>query len=107
MGQIDKKLKNQLCGIVKWLWFIPIPVLLLVYVKDITDSYILGLLMLAFEDGIRLTPRYDLLEIAARFWTILAVFLSGFAFRHFCRNIESYVQPEPQYASPTLRRLEI
>ena len=95
-----QKLKNQLCGIVKWLWFIPIPVLLLVYVKDITDSYILGLLMLAFEDGIRLTPRYDLLEIAARFWTILAVFLSGFAFRHFCRNIESYVQPEPQYASP-------
>lgn len=44
--------------------------------------------------------RYDLLELAANFWVILAVFLSGFAFQRLCRNVESYVQSEPQYANP-------
>ena len=33
-----EKARDRLGGIVRWLWFIPIPLLLLAYVKDISDS---------------------------------------------------------------------
>lgn len=93
-----QKRKNQLGGIVKWLWFLPIPVLLLAFAKEISNSSVPYVIQKLLENGITWKPRYDLLEAAASIWAIFAVLFSGFAFQSFCRNAESHVQP--QYANP-------
>lgn len=96
--------KNKFGGIVKWLWYIPVPILLLVYGKEIADSYIPAMIAQALEYGIMLPLRHDLLDIAARFWLIPAMFFSCFAFWRLCRKTDNYAQPKPQFVSPAPRQ---
>lgn len=100
---------KQRCGeIVRWLWFIPILPLLLVYAKEIADNDALwGFLgMLSRRNrwpGLQALTHPLLLHVYAIALMVLAVCLAGFCFRQLCKRPSvAYAQPEPQnvYTSP-------
>ena len=108
-----RKIKESCGGIVRWLWFIPMLPLLLVYSKEIADNDPLqGILQTISRHGV--WPGLDmfvhpiLLDLYAIVFQALAVLLSGVCFRSLCKKSvvsyqqAHYVQPEPQsvYSTP-------
>ena len=96
-----RKIKNYLGGITRWLWWLPVLVLIAAFVKWYNDGYIGN----AFAKvtypkwiGLKYLPR-EFLEAFARMSMILAAFISGICFRRLSKKpIETYVRPEPQSA---------
>lgn len=92
-----EKRRERLGGIVKWLWFIPIPLLLLAYVKDISDRNVLMILESYIIKGFPFPPRPEILAAIAKFLVILAVCFTGICFRRICQSRATvYAYSEPQ-----------
>lgn len=99
---------KQRCGIiVRWLWFVPILPLLLVYAKEISDDDAFYRIMRVFSQhggfpGLKNLLHPVLLHAYVIAFMVLAVCMAGFCFRRLCKRLAvAYAQPEPQpmYAS--------
>lgn len=93
--------KMRFGAIVSKFWFVPIPVLLVAFAKDIGDNSVLRILEVSIINGFDYPPRHEFLEVIAQFCAILAVFLTGLYFRRICQNnAAEYARPEPRPAAP-------
>lgn len=97
-----RRIKQSCGGIVRWLWFIPILPLLLVYAKEISDDDALWGLLVALSrrnrwPGLQALAHPLLLHVYAIVLMVLGVCLAGFCFRQLCKSPSvAYAQPEPQ-----------
>ncbi len=103
-----RRIKESCGGIVRWLWFVPILLLILGYTKEIADDQSLWLFCHRLTQrsgfpGLKPLVHPLLLHVYAIAFLVLAVFLAGFCFQRLCRKrAVVYTRPEPQsaYAPP-------
>lgn len=106
-----KKVRKRLGGLVRWLWLLPFPLLLLADVKSIGDKNVFQMIQELIKSNASWSLRHEYLTA---FWEVcltLAIFFTGFCFQRVCRRKPAVysaapfvqpaqAQPEPPCAAP-------